>query len=385
MAINVGFIKSVGQDDSQQGVAVTETWEVVDDTGDEDAACNLGPVSVLLLDDLPKVGDLYDPTYGGELCDVDIDFTTLKVARVILGDPIKDGKLCYREVTIEYASQVGTPVSNILNPLFWFPNIEVESVPRTVPVTQLLFLGGYLRQTSPEFYEPCGTTPPTITLETVVNSAVNRPMNTVQPVASTAGELIFPLQEIETADQNYRISFITEFWDANNIYRCYRGGGINHDDFTVHIATSNFTKTFKKHTILCRDIIGRPGYKEWKEGGTTVSQAYWAVTIDLLHRETGWYLDLPNRGILTNHKADDVAGARPDGMGGTFHYNDDFPIGRSALGAIIDAHDFPLDRPINLNKAGDPIREKDTMYVLRYLKGWEADFENPLLGLPLGP
>lgn len=380
MAVNVALVNSTGEH-TADGFRLTETWHV--DESDPSAACTtLGPLAVLGTAGLPKRGQAYAETcddagsIGGMICD-----------KVRVGDKVQLGEdLCRRIVTVEYrqltASLPGGFPQAGFDPLTWHPHVEVFEVTEVITAEQLLFLGGYTYDPNKNLLMPCQTPQPTVTLEDVINSAVNRVMGKVAPVASTAGEPFNPAEEIEVSYPGFRVTTFTSSYDASDVYQCYSGGAINDSAITIDIPELNFSKSFPKHTLKMSGIQPRAQYAKWQDGtGTELSRSYWAVAFEMVFKWHGHYIDKFNVGTKTVHRGNGANEA--DGFGGEFNYNSDFPTKRSPIGAILDAHDLPSGRPQFLNKQGDPIHESQNPYVLRYLDGWEADFTAAGLGLPI--
>lgn len=384
MTVYVGRTDTrVSRDDD--GFRLQETWQALADDGE---ACDIGPIAVITHPDLPQRGETYDP----DGCDTPGSYPDLVVSRVNVGslrkaDNASNG--CYREITVEYRSLTYGLATNFpeasADPLTWSPHVEISPEITTEPAKELLFLGGYVYDATKDYVTPCVTPAPAEpTLEDVVNSACNRVKGSKSPIASTAGELFNPPPELEIHDELIRISIISEDYDPNNLYECYRGGAINDNALTLSIPARNFTRTCEKHTLRMGVITGRPGYTEWEDdNGNEFSRTYWITTFDLHHRKRRWYREYFNVGTKTTHQGNNAN--EDDGFGGEFHYNDDFPVKRSPIGAVMDGHNLPLTRPVYLNKAGNPIRERQNPYVLRYLDGWEKDFSVPGLGLPITP
>lgn len=381
MTVSVGRTKSRASEDAI-GPTLTETWEIVDDEGD---ACNIGPIDVLNHEDLPKNGMPYDP----DGCDS--GYEGLRVVKVNVGDVQKDELRgdCWREITIEYKIDNATPQGgrgqpnfNKPDPITWVPSIEVQTNSRRIAADKLPFIGCYLMSQVPASNDPCAVVDPPIDFIGILNPVVTRGEGELAPVASTAGEPFNPPEEIDAYDTHLRLTIYKETWDEDDIYDCYHGA-INHDEITIAIPEINFEKICGKHTLFIRDIQGRPGYKEWKDGvGATVSRKFWAVTMDILHRRRGWYVDKLNVGTKRVLKGDSAD--LPDGLGGVFDRTADFPSGTASTGDILDAHGRPISTAIWLDHQGQPLAEDDVAnrWVLRYLAGHEMDFTAEALGIP---
>lgn len=383
MTILVGRVSSTGSVD-RQGPRVTEKWQIIDT---DNNACNLGPIACMLNPDVPKFGMPYNP----DGCDA--NYLGLRVNRVVPGDLRKDevkGE-CWREITVEYGidsstpngGRPGLPNFNKPDPITWVPSVEVNDNPRRVVAERLLFIGAVFESDLLILADPCL---PDITVPIgIYNSVVERPSNTIAPVASTAGEPFNPPEEIDSYDTQYRITVYVEDWDPDDAYDCFRGS-VNSGEVHLQVSALNFDKVCARHTLKMRSITGRPGYREWRDNtGALVSRQYWSVTMDILYRRAGWYIDKLNVGTKRILKGEGVVGL-DDGNGGTFNNSTDFPAGTSHIGDILD-RGRPVDRPQWLDMQGQPIPEKNTgsRRVLRYLDGYEKNWLDSQLGLPLAP
>ena len=383
MAIFVGRVSSKGSSD-KQGPKVTETWQIVDDTGDD---CGIGPIACMLHPDVPKIGNHYAPG----TCDS--VYLGLIVERVAPGDLRQDTAKgsCWREITVDYGvdsstpngGRPGLPNFNKPDPVTWIPSLEISDNPRRVVAERLKFLGALLQSDIPASGDPCEAPAiPLVPLE-IDNSVVSRPIGSIAPVASTAGEPFNPPEEVDYYDTHFRLTLFTSDWDIESIYDCYRGS-VNDAEVHLEIPELNFDKVCAKHTLKMRSIQGRPGYREWRDvTGAQVSRQYWSVTMDILYRRSGWYVEKLNVGTKRILKGEGVLGF-DDGFGGTFNNTTDFPAGASPIGDILD-RGRPVDRPQWLDMQGQPINQENagSRRVLRYLDGFEKDWNNTDLGLPL--
>lgn len=380
MALLFGMVKSRGTMDAN-GPKVTEVWQVIDDEGD---ACNLGPIEILDNEGLPRVG----MEYTSPECDSGYD--GLRVTKVSLGDVQKDEVQgdCWREVTIEYGLDPETPNGgpgkpnyNKPDPLDWKPAIEIQTVTRRVAAERLIFLGRYLASAAHPSGDPCASVDPPPTLSAVSNSAVAMAINALVRPTSSAGQPFNPVDEIDAYDTNLKLTIYRELWDPDNIYDCYRGA-INQAEVTLTIPEVNFTKVCPIHTLQIRDITGRPEFKQWKDGaGATISRTYWTVTIDLMYRRHGWYLDKLDVGTKRVARGDAPI---PDGDGGYFDAFNDFPESRVHTVDITDVGKRPISVPTAISANGQPVTSTSgAAGIMRFLMGHLKDFADPALGLPL--
>jgi hypothetical protein len=397
VAIHVGRIDNEGSD-SAQGRTVTEYWQVIEDTGD---ACAIGPVAVSLLPELPSEGMPYIPEPGCDTVD-----TSLLCSSVNIGRLKKDPKgHCWREVTVRYSQPGGSgggggrtnPNFGVVDPLLWTPELELSTVFQKKEVDFLPFMGGFTlgqfyQNTDPDPFNPCliGTVTDEGELPDanadgfapIENNFCNRAIGEIALVGSSANEPFYPRESLEFSDLQIRYTFYSNNYDPNDLYACYRGIAVNDRPLHLNVQLWNFDIVMPKHTAKMKNIIGKPGFRQWKDAlGATVERYYWKTTFEIQYRKLGWYIDKLNVGHV--RPARGVGEDKPDGFGGWFAYNDDFHEGMAPVAPIKGPDGTKVQRPVPLKIDGQPALDAQNPTILRYLDGYEMNFDDPQLGLPL--
>lgn len=319
---------------------------------------------------IPKIGATYAPPDG---CDTPLPTLVCESMRV--GECQTDNVHCWRTVTLTYkeTSQPGINlprpfphINSSEDPVTWKPEISIRKTPRQQVKESAFFLGIHRE----------GST----TLTSVSNGVVEMIKDTVQPIMSTAGEPFNPPLYDETYDAVIVIKTYQEFWNPNNLYNAYDGVAVNDTDVRIKIDEWNFNRVYPKHTLKMGPISGDPVYKEWRDSaGTKHSRTFWPTTYEIRVRNKGWYVDALNVGRRRSYY--DAAGV-PDGRGGTIAAAD-FPAGSPPTGPIVDINGMPIDSPIDLDGAGEPLQAREARWVLRYIDGELKNFNDPNLGLPV--
>lgn len=393
MPIEVILLDSEGSD-SGSGRSVTEYWRVIDTDGE---ACNIGPVHTTLIAGIPKVGQPYDPPDGCDSIDAD-----LRCSRVSFGRVQRSNQgHCFREVTVTYAIDSSTPNGGPGQPNFgqpdpvlWVPEIELATASQKREVDFLPFVGAF---EGDQYYEngdfgspnppfnPCsvGTLTPEL-YQDIDNDYTTRLGGQLGPLASSANEPFNPRESLEFSDLIVRYSFYSSNYDPSGVYNCYRGIGVNDAAITLSVATWSFTMTMPKHTAKLINILGRPGYRKWKDAaGNDIERYYWKTTIEIQHRRRGWYTDKLNVG--THRVARKFNANVADGFGGEWNYNDDFFPGMAPMTPIKGPDGEPVTSPVFLDLDGQPMLHPNNPWILRYVDGYLMDFTAPGLNLPLAP
>lgn len=372
MAPEVDFIKRVGSNGAN-GYTITETYGVRDTTNN---ACNLGPIAVMNLAGIPKLGASYSPANSCDTAD-----STIVVNSVSVSDPQSDNVHCWVTVTVGYTQpDEQTPKSSkphpqhntSEDPIDWKPELEVRKSPRSVERKSLPFIGAK-KLDDPELFSVINSVV-SMTKEVDGFSLVER------PVQSSAGQLFDPPHQEEVFDLTITIGMYTATWDEHDVYAAFEGS-VNNATLRIKIDEWNFDKTFSKRTVKMGAISAHPGYREWKDtNGVKHSRTYWLTQFELHVRRGGWYLDYQSAGTIRVYR--DPNAQIPDGIGG-FLAAADFPAGTPPTGPIVDAQGFTIQQPTKLGLDGQPELDKDTYWILRYLDGYaEKNFSDPNLGLP---
>lgn len=366
MPPEVDFIKRVGSNGAN-GYTITETYGVRDTANN---ACNLGPITVMNLAGIPKMGSSYNPPNACDTAD-----STIFVNSVNVSDPQSDNVHCWVTVTVGYTQpDQDTPKSpkphpqhnTDEDPVNWKPEIVVRKQPVVKALSSSKFLGAYQVGSS--------------TLVALSNGVVNMPLNSEQPIQNAAG---IRSQEQATEEQYDQLIEITTYaaeWDPNFVFGDY-DGAVNNGDVAIVIPEWNYNRVFSKYHLKMGAITGVPGYREWRDNtGTKHSRTFWRVTYPIMFRKTGWYSDVDNSSLVRVYR--DNSNPIPDGIGGTLTAAD-FAPGTAWTGPITEGRDkLAITEPVAIGLDGQPLAGRTAPYRLRYLDGVEADWLNPDLGAP---
>jgi hypothetical protein len=355
-----------------EGMEITETWMV---WIDEQDGCQLGAVQALFAPGLPLRGMSYAPGDGcdfvlSEMVAADVNVGGLKVDQ---GPPG-----CYREVTVTYKplnfSYAIPPIQGV-DPLTWQMDLQVGSASHQVAKRHMYFLGTYQHPTGLD-------NPPQ--LDPIQNHAINRQKGQLAKVASTAGELFTPILEVEVPDRVYTFTTYMASYDPHDRFDIYSGRVVNLTETRLSLPTHGFDKTFPPLTLWIREIRPEHQFLEYaSSNGGKNSLSIWRVQYELVHRPTGWWLDLMNVGTQMDVRGlQNVNGGKlDDGKGGFWTWNK-FKPGQSPIVTICDGLGVPLHAPVNLDLIGHPIQEKDGIHWLRYCPFQMISFYDNFLGLP---
>lgn len=370
MALTVQLIKRSGGN-SARGYKITEVYGVRDDATSE---CNLGPIDVMALSDIPKFGERYAPTGG---CDT--GHAGVLVESVDVSEPYSDGQYCSCTVTVVYGQPDEQlpqgykphPQHNTSDdPIDWKPELEIRKSPRTVERGQLTFLGASLVTVSEHGFQSNGP------LENVFNDAVTMVIDLKSRVCSTAGEMFNPPYTEEVTDTVITIGLYLDKWTDRPF-----DGYVNKSPVRIKIDEWNYDETFPTHTIKMGPVTGRPGYRKWKDDtGAPHERTYWLVQYELIYRPENWWVRYNNVGTQRIYR--DINQPIPDGRGGTL-VPADFPAGAKRVGPVVDVNGMATGEPVALGKDGQPITDKDTWLNLIFLDArGEIELEESMPELP---
>lgn len=243
---------------------------------------------------------------------------------------------------------VGDGGSIEFDPTKWRDEVEVGSVKVTVPVDKATIL--------------------------IALPKIKRPQNSVGPIVNAAGDVLDPPIEKEESHQVIRITkYEAEF--PSHLAPAY-DNAINSDGFTI--SKPGLHRDIKRYQAKMEPITGSLNWYERKDG---TQFAYWKNVYELHIKQSGWRVEVVNRGRNRRAGPGDPNG-QADKDGGKFISPGELAQRkkfRPPVTRIRDDDDFPVG-PVLLDLDGNPLQayDKNATYI-PYGLYFEVEFAN--LGL----
>lgn len=189
--------------------------------------------------------------------------------------------------------------------------------------------------------------------------AARRRPGSVGPVHNSALVTYDPPLEIEVPVKVLRITRSIAQYD--DVFWSGFEGRVNSDDVNFSRPAYGFFSFADKYKS--RFVGASPSLQFTPRG-----LPYWRVTWEFHNHPFGWRPEVLDRGLsaLAEH-------GEPNGMGGQFSPGD-FPNGVPPTRRLLDAHSLPIAEPVNLDGAGQPLKDGKPAVYLIYATYEEISF-----------
>jgi len=174
------------------------------------------------------------------------------------------------------------------------------------------------------------------------------------PILNSARQPL-DVQHLEEVDvQVVRCTFNTKEWDQERAFQYI--GCVNENDFLVHIPSINFRANFKAGTCKVRQYGGRSMFNN--------RRAYWAVTIEMMVKYSGWRLQVLDSGFGNRMAPGDPKVGDPDNEVWSSVELPDF--GNIPIEQAVDQNGNPMAVPGMLDGNGKLLKAGEQPVYLDY-------------------